>query len=184
MYIGTIPVGHRIGLGVIDEDRGRFSMGVSMAGTVKTENYTASYTDVILTFPLMSEATQNTLKAYLNTVKQGGMVTVTPDGTDDLHVGASGISGYKQKTDPSGRGETDPSGNPIMVPYSSAAPTFFLYLNMRAVRLSANTFRTEVMLRFIGITGVHLTGYRQKLDPLGRPVFDKAGRPWMVPYFL
>jgi hypothetical protein len=153
MYIGTVEVGHRLGLGVVDEEKGRFSMGVSMGAVVSTENYDMPYTDIVLTFPFMRESVKNTLKGYLNTtVHQGGIVLVTPDGADDMQVGRNTI-------------------------------TPFLYMNMRAVRVSTEVFRTEIFLRFIGGRILLPTGYRQKTDPLGRPVLDKAGRPWMVPYY-
>ena len=136
MYIGTVEVGNRLGLGVADEEKGRFSMGVSMGAVVTTENYDMPYTDVVLTFPFMRESVKNTLKGYLNTtVHQGGIVLVTPDGSDDMQVGRN-----------------------IQTP--------FLYLNMRASRVSTSVFRTEVMLRFIGGRGLLPTGYRQKTDPL------------------
>ena len=153
MYIGTVEVGNRLGLGVVDEEHGRFSMGVSMGAVVTTENYEMPYTDIVLTFPFMPESIKNALKGYLNTtVHQGGIVLVTPDGSDDMQVGRN-----------------------IQTP--------FLYLNMRASRIATSVFRTEVMLRFIGGRTLLPTGYRQKTDPLGHPVFDKAGRPWMVPYY-
>ena len=121
MYIGTVQVGHRIGLGVVDEQHARFSMGASMGADVTTDDYLNPSTDIVLTFPLLAEATKNTLKAYLNTtVKQGGSVVITPDAGDDMQVQRS-------------------------------VPTPFIFLNMKAVRVSLNMFRTQLFLRFIGV---------------------------------
>ena len=117
MYLGGIDIGHRIGLGVIDNQQGRFSFGVSMAGDVTAADYGDPWTDIVVTIPRMTETVKNTLKAYLNdTIKQGGMVVAYPDAGDDLQVGAT-------------------------------TSAHLLYLGMKATRIAVSEFRTEIHLR-------------------------------------
>ena len=121
MYIGTVQVGHRIGLGVVDAEQSRTSFGVSMAGDVTMDDYQFPYTDIVLTFPLLPESVKDAAKAYLNNdVHQGGIVTITPESADDLQVQRN-------------------------------IPTPFIFNNMRAIRISHNMWRTEIFIRFIGV---------------------------------
>ena len=117
MYLGGVDIGHRIGLGVLDNQQGRFSFGVSMAGDVTAADYGDPWTDIVVTIPRMTETVKNTLKAYLNdTIKQGGMVVAYPDAGDDLQVGAT-------------------------------TSAHLLYLGMKATRIAVSEFRTEIHLR-------------------------------------
>ena len=121
MLIGNVQCGNRIGLGVADQEQSRFSMGVSMAGDVTTDDYTLPYTDIVLTFPMLNDPTKDALKSYLfGNVKQGGTVVVTPDGSDNMQVGRN-------------------------------LPTAFIFQKLHFTYVSSNIWRTELYLRFVGI---------------------------------
>jgi hypothetical protein len=56
-------------------------------------DYGAKIQDIPIAFALMAATTKDSLKAALmDTVKPGGVASVTPDSGDDMGIGASGAT--------------------------------------------------------------------------------------------
>ena len=91
MIINGTDYGYRLLDNVVEEPQRWQAIGISQAGDVSVLNFARKEQDVPITFPILTTSQKNALKAYLmDTVRPWGQVTITPDASDDLGIGASG----------------------------------------------------------------------------------------------